>query len=64
MKKTLEETDIKLKVAGVKFPRPQNAYCFIMAGAELIGTRAAPEIIDALDKMREIGIVPEYAGAS
>ena len=64
MKKTLEETDIKLKVAGVKFPRPQNAYCFIMAGAELIGTRAAPEIIDALDKMRAIGIVPEYAGAS
>ena len=64
MKKTLEKTDIKLKVAGVKFPRPQNAYCFIMAGAELIGTRAAPEIIDALDKMRAIGIVPEYAGAS
>lgn len=60
MKKTLEGTNIRLKVAGVKFPRPQNAYCFLMAGAELIGTRAAPAMIDALDQMREIGIVPPY----
>ena len=58
MKKTLKDTDIKLKVAGVKFPRPQNAYAFLLAGADLIGTRAAVEIIDALDQMREIGIVP------
>lgn len=48
------------KVSGVKFPRPQNAYNFLLAGADLIGTRAAPEIIDALDLMREIGIVPPY----
>jgi len=47
-------------VAGVKFPRPQNAYCFILAGAELIGTRAAPAIIEALDQMRDLGIVPPY----
>ncbi len=60
MRDTLKGTDVKLKVAGVKFPRPQNAYAFIMAGAELIGTRAAPEIIDALDQMREIGLVPQY----
>ncbi len=60
MKKTLKGTNIGLKVAGVKFPRPQNAYCFIMAGADLIGTRAAPAMIDALDQMREIGIVPAY----
>lgn len=58
MKKTLKDTDIKLKVAGVKFPRPQNAYAFLLAGADLIGTRAAVSIIDALDQMREIGIVP------
>ncbi len=58
MKKTLKDTDIKLKVAGVKFPRPQNAYAFLLAGADLIGTRAAVAIIDALDQMREIGIVP------
>lgn len=62
MKKTLAGTDVKLKVAGVKFPRPQNAYAFIMAGAELIGTRSAPAIIDALPQMREIGIIPPYRG--
>ena len=58
MKKTLADTNVKLKIAGVKFPRPQNAYAFLLAGADLIGTRAAPEIIDAIDQMRAIGLVP------
>jgi len=58
MRKSLEGTPVKLKVAGVKFPRPQNAFAFLMAGADLIGTRAAPAIIGALDQMREIGLVP------
>ena len=58
MRDTLVDTDIKLKVAGVKFPRPQNAYVFIMAGAERIGTRAAPEIVDAFDSLRELGLIP------
>lgn len=62
MKKALEGTNVRLKVSGVKFPRPQNAYAFIMAGAELIGTRSAPDIIDGLDMCREIGIVPAYKG--
>jgi len=61
MKKALAGTDVKLKVAGVKFPRPQNAYAFILAGADLIGTRSAPEIIDALEQMREIGLVPKFS---
>jgi len=61
MRETLKGSDVKLKVAGVKFPRPQNAYAFVVAGADLIGTRAAPEIIDALDQMRAIGLVPLYA---
>jgi deoxyribose-phosphate aldolase len=56
---TLKGTDCLVKVAGVKFPRPQNAYAFFLAGADLIGTRAAPEIIDAFDQMRAIGLVPE-----
>ncbi len=60
MRETLKGSGVKLKVAGVKFPRPQNAYAFILAGADLIGTRAAPEIIDALDQMRAIGLVPPY----
>ena len=59
MRDTLADTDIKLKVAGVKFPRPQNAYTFILAGAERIGTRAAPEIVDAFDSLRELGLIPK-----
>ena len=59
MKDTLQDTDVKLKVSGVKFPRPQNAYAFIMAGAERIGTRAAPQIVDALDQLRDVGLVPK-----
>ena len=62
MKKAVSGTDVKLKVAGVKFPRPQNAFAFILAGAELIGTRAAPEIIDGIDMLREIGMIPPYKG--
>lgn len=59
---TLKDSETKVKVSGVKFPRAQNAYTFLMAGAELIGTRDAPAIIDSLDTMRRIGIVPEYKG--
>ena len=59
MKDTLMGTHVKLKVAGVKFPRPQNAYVFLMAGADRIGTREAPAIVDALDQFRELGIVPK-----
>ena len=68
MRRCLSGSGIKLKVAGVKFPRPQNAYVFLLAGADLIGTRAAPAIIEALDQMRSIGLVPplkvvaEHAG--
>lgn len=61
MRKTLEGTGVKLKVAGVKFPRPQNAFVFLLAGADRIGTRAAPEIIDSLDLLRDIGLVPKLA---
>ena len=56
MRDTLRGTDVKLKVAGVKFPRPQNAMVFLMAGADRLGTRAAPEIVDALEMMRSIGL--------
>ncbi len=59
MRNSLKNTDLKLKVAGVKFPRPQNAFAFLLAGADRVGTRAAPEIINALDQLREIGLVPQ-----
>lgn len=54
MRETLRGTGVKLKVAGVKFPRPQNAMVFLMAGADRLGTRAAVEIVDALDTLRSI----------
>jgi deoxyribose-phosphate aldolase len=54
MRETLQGSGVKLKVAGVKFPRPQNAFAFLHAGADRLGTRAAPEIVDALDMMRQI----------
>lgn len=55
-------TKTRVKVAGVKDPRPQNAFAFIQAGAELIGTRAAIEILDAVDDLRKIGLIPAYKG--
>lgn len=62
MRRTLEGTGVKLKVAGVKFPRPQNAFVFLLAGADRIGTRDAPAIINALEQLRQIGMVPQYDG--
>jgi deoxyribose-phosphate aldolase len=59
MRRTLEGTGVKLKVAGVKFPRPQNAFVFLLAGADRIGTRDAPAMIESLDLLREIGMVPK-----
>lgn len=59
MRDTLEGTDVKLKVSGVKFPRPQNAFIFLMAGADRIGTRDAPGIIAGVDNLRKIGVVPQ-----
>ena len=56
MKEALAGTPVRLKVSGVKFPRPQNAMIFIKAGAERIGTRAAIEIVEGLDSLRKIGL--------
>lgn len=57
MRDTLAGTDVKMKVSGVKFPRPQNALAFIKAGAVRIGTRAAIEIVEAYDTMKSIGLI-------
>ena len=56
MREAVKGRDVKLKVAGIKFPRPQNAMAFIMAGPERLGTRAAPEIVDALETLRGDGL--------
>ncbi len=58
MRDAVQDAPVRLKVAGVKFPRAQNAMVFLRAGADRIGTRAAPEIVDALDTLRDIGLVP------
>ena len=64
MRDAVAGTGVKSKVAGVQPPRPQNAYAFLLAGADLIGTRAVPEIIDALDEMRRTGVIPGAATPS
>jgi deoxyribose-phosphate aldolase len=64
MRDAVAGTGVKSKVAGVQPPRPQNAYGFLLAGADLIGTRAVPEIIDALDEMRRTGVIPGAAPAA
>jgi deoxyribose-phosphate aldolase len=56
MKEALKGSGVRLKVSGVKFPRPQNALVFIKAGADRIGTRAAIEIVEGLDTLRKAGL--------
>ena len=58
MRDAVRDAPVQLKVAGVKCPRPQNALVFLRAGADRIGTRAAPEIVDSLNLLRSIGLVP------
>lgn len=62
MVETLKDTKVKVKVSGVKDPRPQNAYAFFLAGCDLIGTQGAVEIIEGLDDVRKIGMIPPYTG--
>lgn len=44
------------KVAGIKFPRPQNAMVALLAGVDRIGTQQAVEILDGITQLRERGI--------
>ncbi|MBQ9828628.1 MAG: deoxyribose-phosphate aldolase, partial [Lachnospiraceae bacterium] len=52
----------RLKLSGVKAPRAQNSYAFLMAGAEIIGTQGIEEVIEGLDTLRRVGVLPEYEG--
>lgn len=61
IKECIKGTPTKIK-AGVVFPKPQNAACFLRAGCDRIGSREAPYIVDMFDTMREVGIIPPYAG--
>jgi len=59
---SIKGTNTKCKVAGVKFPRPQNAMAFLLAGVERIGSQQCAEILDGVDLLRERGIIPPYQG--
>lgn len=54
----LKGSPVRVKVSGVKAPRPQNAFAYISAGVEIIGSQNPYEIIDSLDLMREMGVIP------
>ena len=58
----LDGTNTRCKVSGVKAPRAQNAYAFLMAGVEIIGTQGVEEVIDGLDLLRSLGVLPAYEG--
>jgi deoxyribose-phosphate aldolase len=62
MRNVCKGTKTKTKVAGVKFPRAQNAWVFLAAGADIIGTRDFLPMLLALPQMRELGIIPKYDG--
>ncbi|CUN85194.1 Deoxyribose-phosphate aldolase 2 [[Eubacterium] contortum] len=61
IKKAVEGTNVKVK-AGVVFPKPQNSVAFFKAGCDRIGCFEAPMVVDLFDTMREIDIIPPYAG--
>ena len=63
MRDAVRDAPVRLKVAGVKFPRPQNALVFLQAGADRIGTRAGPEIVDSLAMLRSAGLLPEIVAS-
>lgn len=46
------------KVSGVKFPKPQNALLYMMAGIQVIGGQDVFEMIDGIRFIRERGIIP------
>ena len=57
MRDAVDGTGVRVKVAGIKFPRPQNAFAFLIAGAERIGTRAGVEIVESLETIKKAGIL-------
>ena len=55
---TIKGSNTRVKVSGVKAPRPQNAFAYFSVGVDVIGSQGAFEIIDSLDLLREMGAIP------
>ncbi len=53
-----------LKVSGIGSPRVMTAYAFIRMGADRIGTRAGPEIVEALPDVQRDLFPPFDPGSS
>ena len=51
---TLKGSNVRIKVAGIKDPRPQNAIAYLKAGADVLGSQKVFDIIDSLDLMRRM----------
>jgi deoxyribose-phosphate aldolase len=62
---TLHEAKTRtgLKVSGIVAPHVLNVYAFIRMGADRIGTRSAPEIVDALPAVQR-ELYPSPVGAA
>ena len=55
---SLKGTNTRCKVSGVKFPRAQNAFAFLCAGVEIIGSQGVVEIIEGFELLKELGVLP------
>lgn len=62
MKEVLEGSGTSIKAGGIKFPYSQNAYTLLRAGADKVIAWEVEELVDDFNLMREVGIVPPYAG--
>ena len=51
---SLKGSNVRIKVAGIKDPRPQNAIAYLKAGADVLGSQQVFSIIDDLDLMRRM----------
>lgn len=58
IQEVLKDSGVRVKLSGVKAPRPQNAYAFMMAGVEVIGSQKCDEIIDGLELLQKMNVFP------
>lgn len=62
MRDVLKDSDIDIVASGMPFPYAQNAYTSLRAGCSSVLSFNIDSIIEDFDQMREIGLIPPYAG--